>query len=251
MSLFPDYLLVGHIAHDVTPDGPKLGGSVSYTGSAASALGANVAIVTSAKRAEVVLELLPTQVSVCMIEALQSTVFVNTYVGNVRHQVIRSRAAPLKLDDIPADWRRAPIVHLAPLDDEVDPQLAYAFPDAFCVATPQGWMRTWDNAGVVRPKRWADAEKLLPVLDATILSEEDLQLDRALELHYAALAKLLVVTRAAKGCTIYQKNKQPINFTAPIVPVIDPTGAGDVFAGVFAVMMLRTGNVCHAAKFAT
>ena len=251
MTVFPDYLLVGHVAHDETPVGPKLGGSVSYAGSAASALGAQVAIVTSAQHDEVVLAALPNQAKVHLIEASESTIFVNTYVGTVRHQVLRSRATPLSLKDIPAEWQQARIVHLAPLDDEVDPQLARAFPDAFRVATPQGWMRTWDSEGVVRPKRWTDAEILLPLLSTAVLSEEDIQFDRELEAYYASLAQLLVVTRAAKGCTVYQKNEQPIDIAAPVVQVVDPTGAGDVFAGVFVVMMQRTTNIRHAADVAT
>lgn len=251
MTIFPDYLLVGHVAHDETPAGPKLGGTVSYAGSAADALGAHVAIVTSAQRHEVVLAALPTRAEVHLIEAPQSTVFVNTYVGDGRRQVLRSRAAPLSLKDIPADWQHARIIHLAPLDDEVDPQLARAFPHAFCATTPQGWMRTWDSEGVVSRKPWADAEALLPLLNATIFSEEDIQHDQALEAHYAALAQLLVVTRAAKGCTVYQKDQPPIDISAPIVQVVDPTGAGDVFTGVFLVMMQRTNDVRHAAEVAT
>src|SRR5947209_12531455 len=150
----PDYLLIGHVAHDETPQGPKLGGTVSYAGSAANALGAQVAIVTSAQRGEIVLESLPRSVQVHLVEAPESTVFVNLYEGNKRKQIIRHRAAPLRPDDIPARWRNTSIVHLGPLDDEVDPALARAFPSSLVIATPQGWMRTWNSEGVVQPKQW-------------------------------------------------------------------------------------------------
>src|SRR5690348_12496769 len=112
----PDYLLIGHVAHDETPEGPKLGGTVSYAGSAANALGAQVAIVTSAQRGEVVLQSLPQSVQVHLVEAPESTVFVNLYTGNKRKQIIRHRATPLSLSDIPDNWRETPIVHLGPLD---------------------------------------------------------------------------------------------------------------------------------------
>jgi sugar/nucleoside kinase (ribokinase family) len=248
--VFPDYLLVGHIAHDETPDGPKLGGTVSYAGSTADALGMKVAMVTSAQHNEVVMTALPIGAKVHLVESPHSTIFVNNYVGDVRRQVLRSRAATLSLSDIPMAWRNAPIVHLAPLDDEIDPQLALAFPDSFCAATPQGWMRAWNDEGLVRPKPWADADALLPLLNATILSEEDIQQDRELEAHYASCASLLVVTRAAKGCTVYQKGEEPINIPAPVVQVVDATGAGDVFASVFLIMMQRTGYVRRAAEIA-
>jgi sugar/nucleoside kinase (ribokinase family) len=246
-----DYLLIGHVAHDETPAGPKLGGTVSYAGGAANALGAHVAIVTSAQKNEIVLGELPRRTKVHLIEAPESTVFVNTYVGDVRRQEMPHRATPLSFADVPLEWRDASIVHLGPLDDEVDPDLARAFPTSLVAATPQGWMRTWDASGVIRPKPWSHAEALLPILGATVFSEEDIHRDTALEARYASLASLLVVTRAAKGCTVYQRGQEPLHLPAPEVNVVDATGAGDVFAGVFLVMLKRTGNVRHAAEIAT
>jgi len=249
--MLSDYLLIGHVTHDETLDGPMLGGTVSYAGITANALGANVALVTSANPDDTVLASIPSRINMHLIETPQSTVFINRYVGDVRRQILRSRAADLSWHDIPDKWRRAPIVHLAPLDDEVDPQLAFAFPDSFCATTPQGWMRTWDAAGVVSPKPWADADRLLPQLNATILSEEDIQWDKALEAHYAALSQILVVTRAAKGCTVYQKGQPPMDIPAPVVQVVDATGAGDVFASVFLITLQRTDSIRCAAEMAT
>jgi sugar/nucleoside kinase (ribokinase family) len=246
-----DYLLIGHVAHDETPQGPRLGGTVSYSGCAANALGARVAVVTSAQKGEVVLNSLPEAVQVHLVEAPESTVFVNTYVGDKRRQVLRHRAATLSAADIPAEWREVPIVHLGPLDDEVDPELVNAFPGSLVAATPQGWMRAWDSEGVIHPKQWDQAESLLPRLGVTVFSEEDIHLDTQLEAHYASLAKLLVVTRASKGCTVYQRGHDPLQLTAPVVPVVDATGAGDVFTGVFLVMYQRTGDVQRAAELAT
>ncbi|GAB4556055.1 MAG: PfkB family carbohydrate kinase [Anaerolineae bacterium] len=246
------YLLIGHIAHDEIPNGAKLGGTVSYSGSTVAALGGTVRIVTSARRDDEVLNELPASVNLHLIDAPKSTTFVNTYIGDTRRQLLLGRAAaPLTFKDIPTEWRDTPVVHLAPLDDEVDPELATAFPNSFVAATAQGWMRAWDAEGVVRPKVWEDAERLLPILDLVVFSEEDIGRDVALEAHYAALAKRLIVTRAANGCTIYQRGEQTMHLPAPQVEVVDATGAGDVFAGVFYVYYYRTGNVLQAAQIAT
>lgn len=247
----PDYLLIGHVAHDETPQGQKLGGTVSYAGCAAHALGTRVAIVTSAAKDEVVLRAFPPGIALHVIEAPESTIFVNTYDGDQRRQIVRSHAKPLSLADVPNEWRNAPIVHLGPLDDEVDPALARAFPNSLVAAGPQGWMRAWDADGTVFPKQWEHADELLPILDVTVFSEEDIHRDRALEAHYASLAPLLLVTRAANGCTVYQRAQEPFNVPAPAVPVVDATGAGDVFTGVFLVVYQRTQDVRRAAEAAT
>ena len=249
--MVPDYLLIGHVIHDETPQGPKLGGTMSYAGSAANAMGAKVAIVTSTAKDEVVLAEMSPAITIHNIYAPQSTVFYNIYGGDVRRQIMPQRALPLTLDDVPQAWRNAPVVHLGPLDDEVDKSFAYGFPNSLVAATPQGWMRAWDDQGNISPKPWEHAEELLPVLGAVIFSEEDIHRDTALEAHYASLAKLLVVTRAAKGCTVYQQGADPMHIPAPTVPVVDATGAGDVFAGIFLVMLQRTNNVRRAAEIAT
>ncbi len=246
----PEYLLIGHITHDETPQGPRIGGTVSYAGGAALAMGARVAAVSSIRADDPVLPSLPPDLMLERVESPASSVFVNIYEGDTRKQILKSRAMPLTLDSVPAAWRSAPIVHLAPLTDEVDPDLAFAFPGALVAATPQGWMRIWNAEGVIRPKPWADADRLLPQLSVTVLSEEDIHRDTALEAHYASLAPLLVVTRAANGCTVYEQGK-PFDVPAPRVQVIDATGAGDVFTGVFLVVLHRTGDVHRAAAAAT
>lgn len=252
MVVQPNYLLIGHIAHDETPSGPKLGGTVSYAGGGAHAMGAGIAIVTSAHRDDPVLAELPQNAALHLIEAPHSTIFVNTYSGDTRRQVLRSRAtAPLTLDNVPVAWRHCPVVHLAPLDDEVDPDLAGAFPHSFVAATPQGWMRAWDAEGVVRPKPWEYAERLLPILEVCVFSEEDIGRDTALEAHYAGLAQMLIVTRAAKGCTLYRRSLAPLDIPAPAVPVVDATGAGDIFTGILLTIMHETRDPIRAARIAT
>jgi sugar/nucleoside kinase (ribokinase family) len=241
-----DYVVIGHISRDETSDGPKLGGTVSYAGFAASALGARVGVVTSAARDESVLDLFPDAIRVHSVPAVTSTGFVNEYDGDNRRQVLLGRAAPLALAQVPRDWRSAPIIHLGPLADEVDPGLVTAFPGSLVAVTPQGWMRAWDGQGIVYRKAWAEAERVLPAAQVTVFSEEDIGRDAALEARYAALAPLLVVTRASKGCTLYRRDLSPLDIPAPAVHVVDATGAGDVFAGTFLVLYQRSGDPVRA-----
>ena len=52
VSLIPlepvDYLVIGHLAHDLTASGPRLGGTAAYAALTARALGLRVGILTSA-----------------------------------------------------------------------------------------------------------------------------------------------------------------------------------------------------------
>jgi hypothetical protein len=42
-----DYLVIGHLTRDLTPDGPRLGGTASYASLTARAMGLRVGILTA------------------------------------------------------------------------------------------------------------------------------------------------------------------------------------------------------------
>jgi hypothetical protein len=42
-----NYLIIGHLTRDLTPSGPRIGGTAAYAGLTANALGLRVGIVTS------------------------------------------------------------------------------------------------------------------------------------------------------------------------------------------------------------
>src|SRR6185437_4049077 len=155
------------------------------------------------------------------------TIFENLYHNGHRQQFLRSRADDVRAATIPAAWRDAPVVHLAPLTQEVDPALAAEFPRALIGVTPQGWMRQWDAAGRVSMTTWANAAAVLERVDALVFSEQDVNGDEALIDRYARMARLAVVTRGSAGCVVYTAGK---THALPAYPAqeVEPTGAGDV-----------------------
>jgi sugar/nucleoside kinase (ribokinase family) len=105
-----DYLIIGHLSCDITPNGPRLGGTAAYSALTARALGLRVGIVT-AWGGEVPLDLLD-GIQVRVVATEHSTTFENLYKPEGRVQFLHHEAPDLTYEHIPETWRRAPIVHI-------------------------------------------------------------------------------------------------------------------------------------------
>jgi len=243
-----DYLVIGHVAHDLTPEGPRLGGTVAYSALTARALGLRVGVVTAAGR-ETNLEAL-NGIPVISIESPQSTTFENIYTEHGRVQYLRARATQLDFAGIPEAWRRASIIHVGPIANEIDASLPKDFSPVLFGVTPQGWMRQRAEDRRVSRSEWENAEPVLQRADAVVMSREDVNGDDELIEHMAHQTRILVVTEASAGCVLHW-NGDRRRFRAPEVHEVDATGAGDVFAAAFFIRLLKTHDPWEAARFAT
>jgi sugar/nucleoside kinase (ribokinase family) len=243
-----DYLAVGHAAVDVTPTGNQLGGTVCYAALTARAMGLRAGIVTSAG-ADAPLHALA-GIQIVNIPGEHSTMFENIKTENGRRQVLHHRAAPILFDHIPQIWRDAPIVHLAPIAQEVDPEMTGGFPSSFVGVTPQGWMRAWDEKGSVTVKAWENSAQVLGQAGGVVISAEDV--DRNLELveWMAHQTRVLCLTEGESGAVLYW-NGDRRRFRPPAVKEVDSTGAGDIYAAAFFVRLHQTRDPWEAARFAT
>ena len=248
-SLEPvDYLVIGHVAHDLTPTGPRLGGTVAYSALTARALGMRAGIVTSSGP-ETSLEPL-NGIPVIALQSPQSTTFENIYTENGRVQYLRAQAARIDFDSVPETWRRAPIIHLGPLANEMNASLPNGFSPGLLGITPQGWMRTWDADGLVSPREWTDNGAALAQAGAVVISREDVGGNDEVIEHFAHQTSVLAVTEGAAGAVLYWHGDRR-RFRAPEVKEVDATGAGDVFAAAFFVRLLTTRDPWEATRFAT
>jgi sugar/nucleoside kinase (ribokinase family) len=258
MSKVPDVVLVGHLAQDVQPDHTfQLGGTVTYAGLLASHLGLKVGIVTSGTQRDVdQLRATIPDADVVSVMAPTPTIFENRYVGNLREQFLLARAAPITSASIPEAWRRAPLVLLGPIANEVDSGVAAAFRSSICAATPQGWLRGWDERGRVYYVPWTDADSILPYLSLLVLSTEDVavavgseQADTALA-KWAAQVPYLVVTDGPGDAEVWIDGTRASRVPAFVVEPVDPTGAGDTFTIAFLIALWRIRDPLQAARFA-
>lgn len=225
------YLLIGHMTADLTPEGKRrLGGTVSYAARTADAFGLHVRLLTSAVTGEPLLnELAPYVDEQHVILAESTSTFENIYDEQGRRtQYIRGVAAPISASDVPQAWLSTPLVHLAPLTGEVDPQLAHVFRESTVLLTLQGWLRQWGDDGRVCFKRWFDPD-VLKDIDIVVFSEEDIAEAPDLEAAFAGAVEHLFVTRAEKGGTYYHWG-EPYQYDTPHPEEVNTTGAGDVFA---------------------
>lgn len=244
-----DYLAIGTITHDVTPQGMTMGGTVAYSGRVAQALGCRTAVVTSAGDDCDLGGALP-DIAVANVPAEHTSTFANIYSESGRRQILYARSNDIRVTDVPAGWETTPIVHLGPLVDDLNPQAMITHcRDSLIGLTPQGWLRQWDEEGNITPAYWEAAESVLPLATAVVLSDEDLLDDMMLE-QYRQWSKLLVMTEGPGGCTVFQGDEVR-QFPAPDVTVADLTGAGDTFAAAFFIKLHQTqGDAWQAAEFA-
>ena len=244
------YVLVGTYTKDSLPEGGYiLGGTVFYSGVQARRLGAEVTVISTAEP-DINLSAVEPGTAVHIQESPESTIFENIYddEGN-RIQNVRAKASPLDPDNAPKLHAPPDILHLGPLVDEVPLDYRRAFPDAKLGITPQGWMRRIDENGRVHPRIWEEADQLLPQAWAVVFSEEDVGYDEDEIQRLADLCPVTVCTRNISAATLFVNGHRS---EVPVHPskIVDPTGAGDVFAAAFFVWLHESGDAEKAVQFA-
>lgn len=243
-----DYLLIGHITSDLQPDGSsKLGGTASFSGLTAHKLGHKVGVLTSYGDNAEISAL--SSLQVCNANPGQTTSFKNISTPDGRRQYCYQQGSTLSFADVPIAWRKAPILHLGPVVNEINPDLFDGFEDSMICSTPQGMLRAIAEDGRVTFRDFPDKERLLPKTQAVVLSFEDLQGDQQLIDEYAKLCQLLVITENKDGARVYWKDEVR-SFSAPAKALVEDTGAGDIFAACFFHRLFKTRDPWEAARFA-
>jgi hypothetical protein len=244
------YLAIGHVTKDLTPGGPRLGGTASFAALTARALEYAPGVVTACGAD---LDLSPLDgIPLARTASSDSTTFENIYSAAGRQQYLRAQAAPLTAQSIPAAWLGARLAHLGPMDQEIAADVLPALGSMFVGVTPQGWLREWDAAGQVRTDidNWTGAAMMLSRANAVVLSLEDIGRDWAVAERWAKLAAVVVVTEGPDGCTVFARGQGARQFGVQQEPEVDPTGAGDIFAAAFFVSLYETEDPWASARFA-
>jgi sugar/nucleoside kinase (ribokinase family) len=245
------FLAIGHTARDEFPDGRwRLGGTALYGAATAAKLGARVTLVTRAGPTEyLVLDTLCQELGIAL-HALPSdvtTTFAFTYdAAGHRTLRLRARAAPITRAEVGRAVGTPKAVLLASIAGELDDSLFAPWSGAKRVLAAQGLLRSFGADGTVVATPWADYARLLPKVDAVVVSEED-------HAGYSAWLPFttVVVTEAERGAALHARGRTDHVPAFGVAEVIDQTGAGDAFAASLALGLAEGLTMIEAATFAS
>ena len=243
----PDFVVAGHVVRDIVPEGWRLGGTATFAAAQADRLGRSVGLITRAAPDFEFTPLLP-YAQIVRSPSDATTTFENVYTPEGRRQRVRAQAAPLTVDDIPADWREAPIVLIGPVFGEVPVKFSASFNQSSLVGvSAQGWLRALDSEGNVVRTAW-DGEPFWTGADVVFVSDEDLA-DQPQQLEaWTRDVPIVAMTKSRAGLEIHAEGAWR---SMPAFPEeeVDPTGAGDTFATAFLIRLAETGDPADAARF--
>ena len=239
----PDIVIVGHFCYDLVDGAYILGGGASYTSLAARALGYKVGVVTSVPKDFQFWSSFE-GIEVVNVVADEITIFENIYdeEGN-RRQLLHARGGLIGLEHIPEAWRKAKAILLCPIARELKADIASGLEAQWVGCCLQGWLRHWGADKRVFPVFPKQLDFLTGV-DLNFCSYEDIDYreDRLASLREKS--PYLIVTNGANGADLFAEQKR--TFAAFPANVLDPTGAGDVFAITF-LAKLQEGAAMEAA----
>ena len=244
----PTFVVVGHVVRDIVPQGWRLGGTATYAATQAQRLGLTVGVATHVGP-EVELGAALPGALIAGSRSPESTSFQNVYENGRRRQSVLSRAEPMTKDDIPNEWRSAPLALLGPVCGEVPAGLGCAFSGSLVGVAAQGWLRHVDKRHRVRKWAW-DGPPFWAGCRVLFVSDEDLgerrdQLDR-----WCAEAPIVVLTRNRRGARVHTNGRWRTIDAFPAQEV-DPTGAGDVLAAAFLARYHETDDMAETMRFAS
>lgn len=243
-----DFLAIGHVAKDITPDGWRIGGAVAHAAVQAQRLGLRTAVVTRAGPDVDVARELPA-IEVRQVASDETTTFENHYENGRRTQHVWAQAGPIGAEHVPREWRQAHMVLVGPVLGEVPIGLGRLFSRSLLAFSPQGWLREVRPDGLVTRRPWKRSVSLKGCR-VVVASEEDIEGDERALKSWTKDVPIVVITDGLRGARVHVEGGWR-RIDAFARREVDPTGAGDVFAAAFVVCLAETGDVAQAARFAS
>lgn len=159
-------------------------------------------------------------------------------------------------EDIIEILKTTDILFISPLTPVFSPEylakvMAYVSKTTLKVLLPQGYFRDFDTEHNVITREFTEADKVLPLVDVVVLSEEDYPRMRELVESWRAYGIVVVMTLGEKGVMAFHKREEITVATDPVLEddVVDSVGSGDIFSASFAYDYYNNKNLRHALTY--
>ncbi len=249
MPIVKNIQIVGHVCHDKVESGYILGGTASYSAMFAKRLCHSVDLLTSyGPDFLFAQDFLEKNISVTVTSSDQSTIFENIYSDNGRTQYLHSKASDITLDNRTI-IESSDILLLCPITNEIIiDDVAISNYKGLKAATIQGWLRGFDENGLVRAA-YPDMS-VFSNLNIVIMSDDDIESfsNNLIEM-IKNLVQTVVITKGEAGVEIYQSG-QVNTFPSYATEPVDLTGAGDIFSIAFLYQFATHQDIESASSFA-
>lgn len=247
-----DLVTIGHFAIDtitsprIASAKTRLGGPPTYVSVAAAWLGSRVSVISKVGGdfpGEYLEWLQQNKVDLLGLKRVanaETTRFAIEYKDWSRKLRLKARAPSILPSDVP-DSLRAKAVHVAPIANEISDEVVARLRKSAKLLSldPQGFVRSFDEEGNVRLRRWRKPE-VLAQTDVFKSSVEEIRVltgRRGLKQAMRDVSRcgpgIVIVTKGLDGSTLFFGNRF---YSVPACRsrfVLDPTGAGDAYMGGF------------------
>lgn len=130
--------------------------------------------------------------------------------------------------------------------------LALVPQEAVKILCPQGYFRDIQADGSYKPRPFYEADELLPLFDMVSLSIEDYPAVMSAATAWSNVTPQtpIIITEAERGAVIVHAGQRTEVPTSPIAlpNIVDPTGAGDVFAMSAALDFATNRDIVRAVR---
>ena len=249
-----DLVTIGHTARDEFEGDPewRIGGTATYAAAAAARLGDRVALLTRVgpkERDRLAARCTELGIELHALDSAVTTTFSFRYVDGRRHLRLKARAKGIGADAIPTALRETRSVVLGSIAHEIEPSVFDLYESVPRVLAAQGYLRSWDADGTVRPREWDDAHDVLAHVSVVVVSEDDIEDNLELARGWAHTAPV-IVTIAERGAIVLRGGREIEIGGFPADEVVDPTGAGDAFCAGLALALADGDDLEAATRFA-
>ncbi|MGQ9721703.1 MAG: PfkB family carbohydrate kinase [Candidatus Jordarchaeum sp.] len=264
-----DLVVIGHIAKDIIirEGSPTFltGGASFYASIAARKMGGNVGVVSKIGRdldenSLFVFNEMGIQTFILKTDGF-TTSFEIEHLPNSRRLRLIERCAPILFEEIPDNFLDAQSILVSPIAREISPDFMKKISrktDSVLAIDLQGFVRKFGENGNVYYDFWNEGEQILPLVDIVKSSKREALTSMNCNNIYDAAQEILsfgpeivIITMGEEG--VYIRGKENLIITPKSRPekVVETTGAGDIFFGVFLLEYIRTKDVKNSGNIAT